>query len=351
MDQVNVLVLAPVRDSDLKAIAAVDPRVVVVDGRGKFEPEYRETWSAEIARRYLGAADTQSGKEERDALLRQADVVCIGFPFPTKLVSRAPRLKWIHQTPAGASNLRYSDVWGSSVLVTTSRGYGNSTAHAEWVLATMLMFIKELPRALMDKQMGTFEGRPYRPRLLAGKTVGVVGLGGIGREVARLSKAVGMRVVATRRSATVRTKGAEGVDELFPPSELHQLLAASDFVVVCTQSTPETEKLIGRSELTAMKSTSYLINLARGEIIDEAALVEALRQGTIAGAALDVHESEFQGPPNPELIGLPNVIFTPHVSGGSDVPTHRGIELFCQNLGRFLSGQELLNVVDWQRGY
>ncbi len=100
-----------------------------------------------------------------------------------------------------------------------------------------------------------------------------------------------------------------------------------------------------------MKSTAYLINLARGEVVDESALIEALRQGTIAGAALDVHEKEFEGPPRPELMSLPNVILTPHVSGNTDVRMHQGIDLFCQNMIRFLSGQELVNLVDWERGY
>ena len=359
MEQITVVVLAPARDADLERIAAVDPRVSVLDGRGKFDSEYRQTWPAEATSKYIGAigsktadeARLRASQEERDALLRQANVICIGFPFPTTLVSRAPRLKWVHQTPAGASNLRFGDLWGSSVPVTTSRGYGNSTAHAEWVMGAALMFAKDFPQAFADKQRGVFERTLYRPRLLAGKTVGIVGLGGIGREVARLARALGMRVLGTKRSISSRTADAECVDELFPPAELHQLLAESDFVVISTQSTPETDGLIGRAELRAMKPTSYLINVARGEIVDESALIDALHQRAIAGAALDVYEAEFERPPSQELLSLPNVIFTPHVSGGTDVPIHRGIELFCQNLTRFLSGQELVNLVDWERGY
>lgn len=359
MDQVNVLIIAPARDSDMERIAAIDPRINVLDGRRKFMAEIRQTWPQETVRKYLppataeaeSLADSQAAREEREAFLRQTDVICVNFPFPTALVSRAPRLKWLHQTPAGASNLRVSDIWGSSVLVTTSRGYGSPTAHAEWVLATMLMFSKSMLQVMNDKQKGSFDRRSYRSRLLAGKTVGVVGLGGIGKEVARLSKALGMRAIGTRRSAQSRLLDVDGVDLLLPPGELCQLLAESDFVVLSVQSTPETDRLIGVDELKAMKSSAYLINVARGEIVDEAALIRALQEGAIAGAALDVYENEFEQPPSEELLSLPNVIFAPHVSGHTEIPIHGGINLFCENLSRFLSGRELVNVVDWERGY
>ncbi|MDO8673735.1 MAG: NAD(P)-dependent oxidoreductase [Dehalococcoidia bacterium] len=360
MDRVNVLVLAQnVRDSDLAVIAAIDPRVNLLDGRSIFDAEYARTWPPETIRRLLGAFSAGEGDEgqpralqaERDDLLGQTDVIIMSIPYPTTLVSRAPRLKWVHQTPAGASNLRFGDIWGSPVPVTTSRGWTNSTAHAEWVIGAMLIFAKDFPQSFKDRQGGVPERRHYRPRLLVGKTVGIVGLGGIGKEVARLARALGLRAIATKRSVSGRILDAEGVDELFPPAELHQLLAQSDFVVISTQWTPETEKLIGREELKAMKRTGYLINVARGEIVDEAALCEALREGTIAGAALDVREGENLRPPSETLLTSPNLIYTPHISGGTDVRTHRGIELFCQNLARFLARQELVNLVDWERGY
>ncbi|MDO8673787.1 MAG: NAD(P)-dependent oxidoreductase, partial [Dehalococcoidia bacterium] len=311
------------------------------------------------ARLHLGSRDKdavdddqyRSQQLERDALLTSVDVACLGFPFPNPLMSRAPKLKWVHQLPAGVSNLRYGDIWGSSVPVTSSRGYRNSTAHAEWVLAAMMMFAKDLPRTFTDKQTGIFDKVLYRPRSLAGKTVGIIGLGGIGREVARLAKALGMRAIGIRRSVAGRLADAEGVDELLPPSDLGQLLAESDFVVIAAQSTPETNGMIDGPALRSMKPTGYLVNVARGEIVDEPALIEALNQGTIAGAALDVREGEFERPPSKEFLCAPNLVYAPHISGITDLPTNNGIELFCQNLERFLAGEDLVNRVDWERGY
>jgi phosphoglycerate dehydrogenase-like enzyme len=340
MKTVNVLVL--------------DAAVQVIDARGQFEVEYAQTWPAETVRRYVPQtviAQSTMSRAERDALLAQAEVICIRFPFPLDLRVRAPRLKWLHQTPAGASNLRLGDLWGSPIAVTTSRGYNNALPIAEYILATMLLFAKSLPQVFRDQARRAFDRREYRPVLLQGKTLGVVGLGGIGAEAARLAKAVGMHVLATRRSVTVAQAQTQGVDELLPSSALPILLEQSDFVALCAQWTPETDKLIGETELRRMKASAYLINVARGELIDQSALITALRQGWIAGAALDVYDGEFTGPPPAELWELPNVLITPHTSVGTDVQQARGTELFCENLRRYLTGQPLVNVIDWQRGY
>lgn len=354
MKTVNVLVLGAVGEQPLAQIAAVDPVLQVVDARGVFEVEYAETWPAETVRRYVPhtlVTQSTTTRMERDALLAAADIICIRFPFPLDLRARAPRLKWLHQTPAGASNLRMGDLWGSSVMVTTSRGGNNALPIAEYVLSTILLFAKSLSQAFRDQSHGTFDRRAYRPVLAQGKTLGIVGLGGIGSEVARLARAVGMRVLATRRSVSVAQQDAQGVDELLPSSALSTLLAQSDFVALCAQWTPETDKLIGAAELRGMKATAYLINVARGELIDQPALITALREGWIAGAALDVYDGEFTGPPPQELWQFPNVLITPHTSGGTDVSLAKGLEVFCENLRRYLAGQALLNVIDWQRGY
>src|SRR5262245_44573958 len=205
MKTVTVLLLGAVGDHAVEQITAVDPTVHVIDARGQFEVEYAQTWPAETVHRYVPQAliaRSTLTRSERDALLAQAEVICIRFPFPLDLRARALRLKWLHQTPAGASNLRLGDLWGSSVMVTTSRGYNNALPIGEYILATMLLFAKSLPQAFRDQARRTFDRREYRPVLLQGKTLGVVGLGGIGSAAARLAKAVGMRVVATRRSVT-----------------------------------------------------------------------------------------------------------------------------------------------------
>jgi phosphoglycerate dehydrogenase-like enzyme len=354
MTTTTVLVLGAVGEQPLERIAAVGPGVRVIDARGVFEVEYASTWPSETVERYVPRSlitQSKTTRTERDALLAEAEVICIRFPFPLDLRARAPRLTWLHQTPAGASNLRMGDLWGSTVTATTSRGVNNSLPIAEYVLSTILLFAKSLPQAFHDQTRRSFERRAYRSVLVQGKTLGIVGLGGIGSEVARLAKAVGMRVIATRRSVTVPQQNTQGVDELLPPQALSSLLAQSDFVAVCAQWTPETDKLIGAAELQQMKPTAYLINVARGELLDQAALITALRKEQIAGAALDVYEGEFTGPPPEELWQLPNVVITPHTSVGTDFSQAKGMDLFCENLSRYLKGEPLLNVIDWQRGY
>jgi phosphoglycerate dehydrogenase-like enzyme len=354
MNTVNIVLIGAVGERVVEQIAAVDPSVRVIDARGQFEVEYAKTWPAETVHRYVPQsqiARSTMTRAERDALLAQAEIICIRFPFPLDLRSRAPQLKWLHQTPAGASNLREGDLWGSPITVTTSRGYNNTLPIAEYILATMLLFAKSLPQAFHDQAQRSFDRREYRPILMHGKTLGIVGLGGIGSDTARLAKAIGMRVIATRRSVTSIQQQTQGVDELLPASALSTLLEQSDFVAICAQWTPETDKLIGEAELRRMKTSAYLINVARGELINQPALITALRERRIAGAALDVYAGEFTGPPPEELWQLPNVVITPHTSVGTDVQQARGVELFCENLRRYLKGEPLENVLNWERGY
>ena len=168
----NVLLIGAVGDAVIEKIEAVDPRIRVADARGKFEVEYAETWPAESVRRYvpqaLIAANT-STRAERDALLAEAEVICIRFPFPLDLRARTPRLKWLHQTPAGASNLRMCDIWGSDVVVTTSRGLNNALPIAEYVLSLIFLFAKSLPQALHDQHNQAFERRSLSAHIGPGK--------------------------------------------------------------------------------------------------------------------------------------------------------------------------------------
>lgn len=352
MRSIEVLIIAPISDASLEKI--MDPALRVVDGRRMFEAEYRETWPPVTARRYLPAKPGPREalpRAERDRLLSTAEVVLGAFPFPKDLRARAPRLRWFHQIPAGASNLCVGDLWGSDVAVTTSRGVGNTLPMAEYVLAAIFYFIKGFHRAAPDRERHEFNHRAYQPRLLRGKTVCVVGLGGIGREVARLCAAVGMRVVGTRRRVVPGEPSPEGVGRMESAERLPALLAESDFVAVCCQLTAETEGLIDRLAIAAMKPGAVVINVARGEIIDEAALLAGLASGKLGGVALDVYRGEFEGDPARRLWDDPRVLITPHVSSETDVNLHRGVDLFCENLRRYLSGQPLENLVDWSRGY
>jgi glyoxylate/hydroxypyruvate reductase A len=352
MSTVEVLVIVPVSDSALDRIAAVDPRVRVIDARGRFDAEIRETWPSWTVQRYLGQRPSpESSRQERDRWLASAEVVLAGFPFPLDLQGRAPRLRWFHQLPAGASNLRRGDLWDSDVIVTTARGYGNTRPMAEYALASLLHFARGLHHAYRDRQRHRFDHRTYQPLLLQRKTVCVVGAGGIGRDVAWLCAGLGMRVIGTRRRVTPDAALPPGFSRLESADRLRTLLPESDGVVICCQWMRETTKLFDAEAFAAMKPGAILVNVARGEIIDEEALIAALAAGKLGGVALDVYVGEFEREPDRRLWDDERVLITPHISGGSDIRQHRGIDLFCSNLRAYLDGQPLTNVIDWARGY
>jgi phosphoglycerate dehydrogenase-like enzyme len=352
MRSVNVLNIQRIAAADRARIEALDPAVRFTDAGGWFDGEIRDTWPAYTAARYLPRNATGSGtREDRDRLLGEAEIILGSFPFPLDLRARSPRLKWFHQRPAGASNLLRGDLWGSDVSVTTSRGVGSTLAMAEYVVGAILYFAKGFGRAALERSDGAFDHRAYRPLLLDGKTACVVGAGGIGRDVGRLCAALGMRVVGTRRNPEPGAAPPDGFSEIGGAGDLDRLLPHSDFVAVCCQWTPETTRLFNHARFALMKPGSVLINVARGEIVDEDALADALQRDHLRGVALDVYVGEFEHPPPERLWSDPRVLITPHVSGGSDVDRHGGIDLFCDNLRAYLDGGELHNVIDWNRGY
>jgi D-2-hydroxyacid dehydrogenase (NADP+) len=349
---IEVLAIQRISAEDIAKIEAADPATTVTDAGGWFEGEIRETWSDFAIARYLapGSAGTAT-REERDRLLANAEIIIGGWPFPLDLRARAPRLKWFHQRQAGASNLLGSDLWGSDVVVTTSRGASNPLPIAEYAVGGILHFAMGLNRAAIDREAGAFDHRAYRPLLVQGKTVCVVGAGGIGLEVGRLCAALGMRVVGTRRSIEPGAPLPQGFGELAGAGELDRLLPESDFVVICCQWTRETTRLFDKARFAKMKPGSVLINVARGEIIDEEALADALEADRLRGVALDVYVGEFERPPPARLWSDRRVLITPHISGGSDESRHGGVAIFCDNLRAYRVGRKLRNVIDWQRGY
>lgn len=352
MQRINVLSIQRISAEDRAKIEAVDPAVELTDAGGWYDGEMRETWPAFTTARYLAPGSAGSGtREERDRLLAEAEVILGGWPFPRDLCARAPRLKWFHQRPAGASNLLMGDLWGSRVTVTTSRGLGNTLAMAEYVLACILCFAKGLHRAAVDRGAGVFDHDAYRPLLLEGKTACVVGAGGIGLDVGKLCAAVGMRVVGTRRHPQPDRPLPPGFCELGDPGDLDRLLAEADFVVICCHWTPETTGLFDSERFARMKAGSVLVNVARGEIVDEEALADALQRDHLRGAALDVYVGEFERAPTSRLWSDPRVLITPHVSSVSDQDRHGAIHLFCDNLRAYLDGRRLRNVIDWELGY
>jgi glyoxylate/hydroxypyruvate reductase len=349
---INVLTIQRISPEDRSKIEAVDPAIHLIDAGGWYDGEIRETWPAFTSARYLPPNAEGSGtREERDRVLVDAEVILGGWPFPRDLRARAPKLKWFHQRPAGASNLLMGDLWGSDVIVTTSRGLGNTLAMAEYAVAVILHFAKGLHRVAIDRDAAGLDHRAYRPLLVEGKTACVVGVGGIGRDVGRLCAALGMRVVGTRRHLYPGAPLPPGFSELGGARDLERFLRESDFVVICCQWTPETTRLFNEARFAAMRAGSILVNVARGEIVDEEALADALRRDHLRGAALDVYIGEFEHMPTPQLWSDPRVLITPHISAASDQDRHGAIDLFCDNLRAYLDGRPLRNVVDWERGY
>jgi glyoxylate/hydroxypyruvate reductase len=346
----NILTLTRLGPADRARIEAVADSVRLTDAAGWFDGEYRETWPAFSVGRYLApGANGQGTRNERDRMLGEADIVLGSWPFPLDLRSRAPRLKWFHQRPAGASNLLRGDLWGSEVTVTTSRGSASSLAIAEYAVAGMLNVAKTLYRTALERDAGVLNARSYRPMLLHGKTACIVGAGGIGAEAGRLCAALGMRVVGTRRHKPADL--APGFSEIGAAGDLDRFLPVADVVVICCQWTPETDRLFNAGRFAAMKPGSILVNIARGEIVDEDALADALARDHLRGAALDVYVGEFERNPPARLWSDPRVMITPHTSGQSDEDRHGGIDLFCENLRAWIDGSPMRNVIDWARGY
>jgi len=330
VESVNVLVTSAIGDECLRWIADVSPGIRLRDVSGVFRAEND---------------GDRAAKKQLDTLLCDADVL-FGLRFPQDVLARCPRLKWIQTMSAGIDRFLDAEMVASPVILTNVSGI-HATPIGEFVLGLMLMFAKNAPLHFRMKQEKEWKRLP--PAIVRSKTVGIVGLGSIGREVARLSKAFGMRVLATRRTARGEG-GARNVDLLLPADQINRLLAESDFVVLAVPVTVETRGLIGEEELREMKPTAYLINISRGETVDEEALTCALEEGWIAGAGLDVFATEPL-PPESRLWDLPNVIFSPHVAGGMEEYAERATERFVQNLRRYLAGKRLRNVVNKKRGY
>jgi phosphoglycerate dehydrogenase-like enzyme len=289
-------------------------------------------------------------REEIEALLDRIEIAA--RRFPRDLIARAPNLRWLQQWGAGADwLLRYPDVVAHPVVITNVSGI-HAIPISEHVFAMLLAFARRLPDAIraqaqhhwlthreLNERGGVFE--------LAGLTMLVVGVGAIGERIARLGAAMGMRVWGVRRHPQ---KAATGVERMVGPDQLLDVLPEADIVVITLPHTPETTHLFDARALAAMKRGAYLVNVGRGKVVDEAALVEALRAGQLAGAGLDVFEEE----PLPEdspLWDLPNVIITSHYSGATPYYDQRALAIFIDNLRRYKAGAPLHHVVDKRLGY
>jgi phosphoglycerate dehydrogenase-like enzyme len=341
LDKVKVLVAANVSEDELARMHAVSERLEVTAAYPLFRAE-RQRLSANGG---LGE-DLDNLSPELRALLADAEILFCDR-LPVSVLPLAPRLKWAQLSTVG-SDAVLGRTGPLSIKVTVARGTPSPNI-AEHVIMSMLMLSKQAPRLMEAQKEHRWERRLPMVEL-TGKTVGIVGLGSIGKAVAQRVRAFEMSVLGMRRSRHLDPDVLNMVDDLFFGERLSQMLSRSDFVVVAVPLTAETKGMIGERELRAMKSTAYSINVARGDIVDEAALTKALEEGWIAGAALDVFATEPL-PPDSPLWDLPGIIISPHVSGTSDRRKERLIDLFCDNLWRYLRGGALINQVDWTLGY
>jgi phosphoglycerate dehydrogenase-like enzyme len=294
---------------------------------------------------FLAPAD----RPEADRLLPEADVV-LGWAVRPENFDRAGQLKWIQITAAGVGSLLFPALIDSPVVVTNGRGL-HAVAMAEHTIAVLFGFARRLhlardaQRERVWAQEALLRGPGFMK--LEGTRLGLVGLGSVGAEIAVRARALGLEVVAVRRRPSADPAPA---DAQWGVEALDELLATSDWVVLAAPLTEETRGLIGARELARMRPGAVLVNLGRGGLVDEAALVEALRSGRLGGAALDVVEHEPL-PVDSPLWDLPGVILTPHVSGLGPRYWERAMDLFAENLRRYLADQPLLNTVDKRAGY
>ena len=334
-DTLNVLVTLPFPDALLDRLRAVSPRLAV-------------------ARADAAAAD-----------YTRTDVLYTGAP-PRDL-SRAPNLRWVQVHMAGVNGLSDHPLYAKTdIPIVTASGVHAATV-AEYAVTMMLALAHRVPRMVEWQAKGAWPPDQERwpifvPSEVRGAALGIIGYGSIGRELARMAKqAFAMQILACKRDPSRRgddgyalpgTGDPEGrlPDAWFSPNELPTMLAQSDVVVNCAPLTRETERMIDAKALAAMKRSAYFINVGRGASVDEDALACVLREGRIAGAAVDVFAQE-PPPAGHALYSAPNVILSPHVSGFLPSYDEKCTDLFAENLRRHLAGQPLLNVVDRSRGY
>lgn len=277
--------------------------------------------------------------------------IFVGFTLRPNQFLSAKKLKWIHVAAAGVGQLMYPELRESGVALTNASGVHTITM-AEHVLGMMLVLARRFAssfRYQMERRWAQQEiwDAQLRPRELKGQTLLVVGYGAIGHEVARRVRPMGMRIWAVTRSG----KGdAEFADRILPFMQLEEVLSETDYVVIAAPETPETRHMFNAKRLAAMKPTAFLLNVARGTLIDEAALIDTLQRRAIGGAALDVTEVEPLPPESP-LWALDNVFITPHTSSVSEFLWDRQTELLLDNLERWFAGKELRNRVNLARGY
>ncbi len=343
---VTVVICSYFEEEHVERIRAVDERVRVLYREDLVPPP---RWPGD----HTGPPKwhrSREGEKEFLAMLGEAEVL---YDFPRghvrDLVRVAPRLRWVQASMAGAGEVaQKAGLQDTGVTVTTASGVYSGPL-AEFVMMALLQHVKDLDRLRRDKAEKRW--REAHTDTLYGKTLCIVGMGNIGRAVAARARPFGMRVVGVKRVVREEDEAWEHADELCTTRDLHPALGEADCVVVTLPGTPETFRLLDAEAISAIKQGAYFVNVGRGKVVDEGALIEALKSGQLSGAALDVFEEE----PLPEdspLWNLENTIVSPHSTDNVPGLTNRMLaDLFCENLRRYLAGEPLINVLDKQLLY
>lgn len=337
----NLLIASYLEPEHVERIRQVDPRLRVI-----YEPNLLP--APRYPADHTGAPLARTAAEEAEwrHYLAHAEIL---FDFDQThredLPELAPNLRWIQATSAGIG--QFVKTMGYAERLPNTRFTTASGVHArplaEFCMMALLTHYKRLPHIMAQQEQRHWER--YAATDLEGRILAVVGLGKIGEAVALMARGLGMRTVGMRARGS-----STAVDHCYSPDQLHAMLHEADVVVLVVPHTPATEKLIDAAALAAMKPNAYLINIARGAVIDEGALVAALQAGQLGGAALDVFVNEPLPPEHP-LWALPNVLVIPHSASTSDRENERLTTLFCNNIRRYLAGEELENVLDTTRLY
>jgi phosphoglycerate dehydrogenase-like enzyme len=322
--------------SAITLLVTGDPEAAYLKGLDRLPPEVRVIVTADPAELAKAAPE--------------ADVMLNGeFKDPTLFLSTFPlatRVRWVHALSAGVEHILSPEIVASPVPLTNGRGVFKRPL-AEWAVGAMLYFQYDYRRLIRQQEAGVWAD--FDILELAGKTVGIVGYGEIGRAVAERAKPFGCMIAALRRKPE-NSAGDPLVDRSYAPSQIDEMMAGCDFVVAAAPGTPETRGMIGAAQIALLKPSTVVINIGRGPVIDEAALVAALEGGKIRGAALDVFSVEPLPDGHP-FYKLKNVLLSPHSADHTDGWRDRAFDFFVDNLGRFMKGEPLENVVDKHAGY
>jgi len=293
-----------------------------------------------LNKKFPGVSIHAAKKEDEIGDFIEKMQILLTFRISDNLIQKASRLQWIQSMATGVDYIVNLPSLKKKVLVTSTRGI-HGPQMSEMAFLLMLALNRNFPQFVRNQDLRVWERWPTK--LLNGKKVGILGIGVIGEEIARKSKAFGMTVHGIGKVK----RGVDAVDYFYEPKDLLKVLQEVDYFIIVAPLTPQTQEMIGARELSSMKPTAFLINIGRGEIVDEDALIQALNSGKIAGAALDVFCQEPLPKDHP-FWKMKNVIVTPHVGGASDIYVEQVLSIFEENLRRFLSGERhnLINLIE-----